>query len=56
MNVLVVYCHPCEDSFNAAVLKVTLEALAERGHDVRVSTSIARGSIRSCGAEWRTLP
>jgi NAD(P)H dehydrogenase (quinone) len=37
MNVLVVYCHPCEDSFNAAVLKVTLDALRERGHDCKVS-------------------
>jgi putative NADPH-quinone reductase len=36
MKTLVVYCHPCEDSFNASVLKVTLEALAERGHEVRV--------------------
>lgn len=36
MKVLVVYCHPCEDSFNASVLKVTLEVLAARGHDYRV--------------------
>lgn len=37
MNVLVVYCHPCEDSFNAAVLEVTLEALRERSHTYRVA-------------------
>jgi NAD(P)H dehydrogenase (quinone) len=36
MRILVVYCHPCEDSFNASVLKVTLDALAERGHEFRV--------------------
>lgn len=43
MNVLVVYCHPCEDSFNSAVLKVTLEALAEHGHDFRVSDLYREG-------------
>jgi NAD(P)H dehydrogenase (quinone) len=43
MNVLVVYCHPCEDSFNSAVLKVTLEALAEHGHDFRVSDLYQEG-------------
>lgn len=37
MNVLVVYCHPCEDSFNAAVLKAAIGALEERGHQIRIS-------------------
>ncbi len=36
MNVLVVYCHPCQDSFNAAILKVTLDTLAKLGHATRL--------------------
>lgn len=36
MNVLVVYCHPCTDSFNGAVRDVALETLALRGHEVRL--------------------
>lgn len=54
MNVLVVYCHPCEDSFNAAVLKVAIETLRERGHDIRISDLYGDGFdpvMRS--AEWQ---
>lgn len=54
MNVLIVYCHPCEDSFNAAVLKVAVGALRERGHQIRISDLYREGFdpvMRS--AEWR---
>lgn len=55
MNVLVVYCHPCEDSFNSAVLKVTLEALAEHGHDFRVSDLYREGFDPVMRApDWRS--
>jgi putative NADPH-quinone reductase len=55
MNVLVVYCHPCEDSFNAAVLRVTLEALAEGGHQVRVCDLYRDGFDPVMRLpEWRT--
>jgi putative NADPH-quinone reductase len=36
MKVLVVYCHPCPDSFNAAVRDAALHALAEKGQEVRL--------------------
>lgn len=36
MNVLVVYCHPCGESFNAAVRDVAVEALEQCGHDVHL--------------------
>lgn len=32
MNALVVYCHPCPESFTAAVRDAVLAALQERGH------------------------
>ncbi len=36
MRVLVIYCHPCPESFNAALRDTTLNALAKAGHDVRL--------------------
>ncbi|MCT8971563.1 NAD(P)H-dependent oxidoreductase [Microbaculum marinisediminis] len=36
MRALVVYCHPCEESFNRAVLDTVLGALGESGHEVRL--------------------
>lgn len=54
MNVLVVYCHPCEDSFNAAVLKIAVEALKERGHHVQISDLYRDGFDPVMGsAEWQ---
>lgn len=35
MRALVIFCHPCEDSFNAAVHRTALTALTEAGHEVR---------------------
>jgi NAD(P)H dehydrogenase (quinone) len=43
MKVLVVYCHPCAESFNAAVRDVAVEALEKRGHDVRLIDLYAAG-------------
>ena len=54
MNVLVVYCHPCDDSFNAAVLKVVVGALTERGHQFRVCDLYREGFDPVMRvAEWR---
>lgn len=36
MRVLLVYCHPCDESFNAAVRDTALGALAEAGHETRL--------------------
>ncbi len=36
MRVLVVYAHPCEESFNAALRDVAMQALAEAGHEARL--------------------
>jgi NAD(P)H dehydrogenase (quinone) len=36
MRVLVVYCHPCEESFNAGVRDAALAELAARGHETRL--------------------
>jgi putative NADPH-quinone reductase len=55
MRILVVYCHPCEDSFNASVLKVTRDALAERGHEFRVCDLYREGFDPVMRApEWKT--
>ncbi|WP_298819004.1 NAD(P)H-dependent oxidoreductase [uncultured Roseibium sp.] len=42
MRVLVVYCHPCEESFNAALCKTVISALEEDSHDVRLTDLYAR--------------
>ncbi|TWI82348.1 flavodoxin-like protein [Roseibium hamelinense] len=36
MNVLVVYCHPCPESFNATIRDIVLETLRSSGHSVRL--------------------
>lgn len=36
MRVLVVYCHPCADSFNAATRDAALAGLRQAGHDIRL--------------------
>ncbi|WP_417672213.1 NAD(P)H-dependent oxidoreductase [Roseibium sp.] len=43
MRTLVVYCHPCPESFNAGVLAAVTETLAAGGHDVRVRDLYAEG-------------
>jgi len=36
MRCLVIYCHPCPESFNAAVRDTAIEALQAAGHEVRL--------------------
>ncbi|QYK40457.1 MAG: NAD(P)H-dependent oxidoreductase [Paracoccaceae bacterium] len=43
MRALVVYCHPREDSFTAAVRDVVLERLAAAGAEVRLADLYGRG-------------
>ncbi|HUG60241.1 MAG TPA: NAD(P)H-dependent oxidoreductase [Methylomirabilota bacterium] len=43
MNVLVVYCHPCPDSFGAAMKAAALDGLADAGHVVRLADLYAEG-------------
>jgi NAD(P)H dehydrogenase (quinone) len=35
MRVLVIFCHPCEDSFNAAIYRTAQAALTVAGHEMR---------------------
>jgi NAD(P)H dehydrogenase (quinone) len=43
MRVLVVFCHPCEESFNAALCKAVVETLQVGGHDIRLTDLYAKG-------------
>ncbi|APF38403.1 Putative NADPH-quinone reductase (modulator of drug activity B) [Chelatococcus sambhunathii] len=43
MRILLVYCHPCADSFTAAVRDTALSALSGRGHDVHLLDLYAEG-------------
>ena len=43
MRVLLVYCHPCEESFNRAVRDTAMRALAESGHEVELLDLYAIG-------------
>jgi NAD(P)H dehydrogenase (quinone) len=43
MRTLVVYCHPCPESFNAAVKDTVVETLQQGGHDVRLIDLYADG-------------
>ncbi len=36
MRVLLVYCHPCAESYAAAVRDAAMQGLAEAGHEVRL--------------------
>lgn len=53
MRVLVVYCHPCEESFNAALRDAALEALREAGHETRLLDLYAMGFQPVIGAQER---
>src|SRR4051794_27417862 len=43
MKVLVVYCHPCEQSFNAAVRDAAIDILEKRGQEVHLVDLYAAG-------------
>ena len=53
MRVLVVYCHPCEESFNAALRDAALEALRQAGHETRLLDLYAMGFQPVIGAQER---
>jgi NAD(P)H dehydrogenase (quinone) len=43
MRVLVVFCHPCEESFNAALCTAVVETLEAGGHDIRLTDLYSKG-------------
>lgn len=43
MRVLVVFCHPCEESFSRAVLETVLKAFSEANHEIRLIDLYAEG-------------
>lgn len=53
MRILLVYCHPVPESFNAAVRDAVLAALAAGGHDVRLRDLHAEGFDPVMRAEER---
>ena len=54
MRALIVFCHPCEQSFNVAVRATVAEKLAVAGAEVRVCDLYARGfSPVLTRAEWQ---
>lgn len=55
MRILLIYCHPCPESFAAAVRDAALEGLAEAGHEVRLVDLYAEGFDPVMHAEERRL-
>ncbi|WP_346892251.1 NAD(P)H-dependent oxidoreductase [uncultured Roseibium sp.] len=53
MRVLVVYCHPCAESFNAAVKETVLSTLEGSGHEIRLIDLYAQGFDPAMSAEER---
>jgi NAD(P)H dehydrogenase (quinone) len=53
MRLLVIYCHPCADSFNAAIYRTTQQALTAAGHDLRCHDLYAEGFQPVMTAEER---
>jgi NAD(P)H dehydrogenase (quinone) len=54
MRFLVIYAHPVEDSFQAAVHRCVVKALAESGHDVDDCDLYAEGFLPVLNRdEWR---
>jgi putative NADPH-quinone reductase len=53
MRVLLVYCHPCEDSFVSAMKDAALAGLAEARHEVRVVDLYGEGFRPEMTAEER---
>lgn len=43
MRVLLIYCHPCPESFNAAIRDTALTSLRDSGHDVHLTDLYAEG-------------
>lgn len=55
MKALVVYCHPCEESFNASVRDTVLHTLSSAGHETRVTDLYADGFDPIMSADDRRL-
>jgi len=53
MRVLVVYCHPCEESFNRAIRDVAIRSLEEAGNEVRLLDLYAIGFDPAMGPDER---
>ncbi len=53
MRILVVYCHPCEESFNASIRDKALSVLKERGHEITLIDLYAEGFNPVMSAEER---
>lgn len=53
MRVLVVFCHPCKESFNAAVCREVVGTLCANGHEVRLTDLYDRGFDPVMSAEER---
>ena len=53
MRVLVVYCHPCAESFNAAIRDTVLSTLEKAGHEIRMIDLYAQGFEPAMSAEER---
>ncbi len=43
MRILVVYCHPCDESFSAAIRDTAVTAMATAGHNIRLTDLYAQG-------------
>lgn len=55
MRVLVVYCHPCEESFNAGLRDLAMATLSEAGHDTRLIDLYAMGFDPVLTADGRRI-
>jgi NAD(P)H dehydrogenase (quinone) len=53
MKVLIVYCHPCAESYVAAVRDAVLDGLARGGHEARLIDLYAEGFDPVMGADER---
>jgi NAD(P)H dehydrogenase (quinone) len=53
MRLLVIYCHPCPESFTAAIRDRAMAALAAAGHEMRLVDLYAEGFDPVMGAEER---
>ena len=53
MRVLLVYCHPCSDSFCAAVRDAAIVALKAAGHALEIRDLYAEGFSPALSAEER---
>ncbi|MBD8893848.1 NAD(P)H-dependent oxidoreductase [Roseibium litorale] len=53
MKALVIYCHPCAESFNAAIRDRVVRTLETAGHDVRLRDLYEEGFDPAMGAEER---